>query len=98
MKKTHDCAVATGSKYTVNGQEKNRYENVGGILSDEDTGRITVMLKATFNPAGIPRKEGSDYIFINCYPVKPKDNNSQAFKPLDGDNSDSFGLDSGIPF
>jgi len=68
FKKTKDLAVATG-KYMKDGQEKNRYANVGYILEDE-TGAKMICLNRHFNPAGVPFKEGSESIILSQFEVK----------------------------
>lgn len=70
-RKTKDLAVTVG-KYTKDGQEKNRYANVGYILED-DTGAKMIMLNRHFNPAGVPHKDGSDSIIVNQFDVREKD-------------------------
>ena len=67
MKKLYDLCVVT-SKYTQNGQDKNRYENIGSIWENNDRKFIT--LKAHFNPAAISRKEGSDSILVSLFAAK----------------------------
>ena len=86
-KKIFDLAVVTG-KYTVNGQEKNRYENVGTEYERED-GKHFIMFKAHFNPAAIQRKDGSDRIVISCFEPKQKDNNS-SYQHQDFNEQDNF--------
>lgn len=72
--KLYDLAVAV-SKYTAqDGSEKSRWENVGSVWQDTDNQGNKysfVMLKATFNPAAIKRKDGSDSIRLSLF--KPKD-------------------------
>jgi hypothetical protein len=68
FKKTKDLAVATG-KYMKDGQEKNRYANVGYILEDE-SGAKMICLNRHFNPAGVPFKEGSESIILSQFEVK----------------------------
>lgn len=72
MKKLYDLCVIT-SRYTQNGQEKKRYENIGSVI--EKDGRPFMTLKAHFNPAAIARQEGSENIFVSMF--TPKDNNSR---------------------
>lgn len=50
-KKIYDVTVVTG-KYQKDGEEKNRYENIGAVVQG-DNGPF-LLLKRTFNPAGIP--------------------------------------------
>lgn len=74
MTKKYNLAVPVG-KYTVNGQEKTRWEIIGSVMSG-DKGPY-IMLKATFNPAAVQRKEGSDCIVISLF--TPKDNSQQNY-------------------
>lgn len=70
FRKTKDLAVVTGS-YMKDGVIKNRYQNVGYILEDEKGAKM-IMLNRSFNPAGVPSKDGSDTIIINQFEVKDK--------------------------
>lgn len=70
--KIKDLAVKTGSYTDRNGETKGRYENVGSILQLDDGGKI-LLLKRSFNPAGVPFKEGSDQIIISMFDPKPRD-------------------------
>ncbi len=56
-------AVVVGS-YQKDGQTKNRYQNVGQVLRN-DNGEEMMMLNRSFNPAGVPYKDGSDSIIIS---------------------------------
>lgn len=85
-RKVYDAAVKTGS-YMKDGQEKNRYENVGTVW-EGDNGLYLVM-KRTFNPAGVPFKDGSDSIFVSLFEPRNDDQ-----KPRQG-NSDDRG---DVPF
>lgn len=66
-KKIYDIAVATGKYTNKNGEEKNRYENIGAVIQG-DSGPFMV-LKRTFNPAGI----ASDKDTILCSLFKADD-------------------------
>ncbi|WP_159711577.1 hypothetical protein [Geminicoccus flavidas] len=70
MTKKYDLAVKTGT-YQKDGETKNRYENIGAVFQGDD-GPFIVM-KRSFNPAGVPFKEGSDSIMVSCF--APKDSN-----------------------
>lgn len=74
-KKLYDLAVKTG-EYTVQGQTKGRYENVGAVMQSDDGGKF-IMLKRVFNPAGVPDLSGrnSDSVLLSMFP--PKDTDSQ---------------------
>ena len=73
MKKLYDLAVATSKYKDRNGNEKSHWENVGFII-ENDKGNKFMMLKATFNPAGIERKPGSDSVSIAMFTPKDKNN------------------------
>lgn len=68
--KTHDLAVKVGT-YTQNGQEKGRWENVGQVMNGEN-GEV-LLLKRTFNPAGVPVAEGKDSIIVSKFPVRDRE-------------------------
>ncbi len=67
-KKVKDLAVKTGS-YMKDGQEKGRYENVGSLMKMDD-GSFFVLLKRTFNPAGVPVQDGKDQIIVSVFDLK----------------------------
>lgn len=97
--KKYDVAVKTGT-YMKDGQEKSRFENVGAVWAG-DNGHYLVM-KRTFNPAGVPFKEGSDSIFLSLF--EPRDEQQQGQAQQRGQQSrpqqqsrDSF-QDSDVPF
>lgn len=71
MKKTYDLAVKTGSYKDKNGEQKNRYENIGTVV-EGDNGPYIIM-KRTFNPAGVPNPENRDTIVVSMF--APKDGN-----------------------
>src|SRR3546814_20315666 len=73
--KKYDLAVKTGS-YEKNGETKNRYENIGAVWQGENGPYIT--LKASFNHAGVPRRDGGDRILVACFDTSDQDGNRQA--------------------
>jgi hypothetical protein len=66
--KLYDLVVKTG-EYTSNGETKGRYENVGSMMQG-DNGQFLI-LKRTFNPAGVSNPDNKDSIIISCF--EPKD-------------------------
>lgn len=66
MKKAYDLAVKTG-EYVKDGETKGRYENVGAVMQG-DNGPFIIM-KRTFNPAGVPNPEDRDTCVISCFAV-----------------------------
>lgn len=93
--KRFDVAVKTGT-YIKNGEEKSRYENVGAVF-EGDNGMYMVM-KRTFNPAGVPFKDGSDSIFLSLFEPRqddqPRQQQGQRRQAPAGDLDDG----SDIPF
>lgn len=71
--KLKDLAVKVGS-YTdrASGQEKGRYENVGALMQSDD-GNMFVMLKRTFNPAGVPGNADRDSLLISAFDPQQRD-------------------------
>lgn len=70
MRKVKDLAVVTGT-YTKNGVQKNRYKTIGVIL-ENDKGQF-MFLDRSFNPAGVPFKEGTDSVLISIFDPKQDD-------------------------
>lgn len=81
--KLYNICATTGKFNDRNGNTKNRYIRVGSVLKGEYGPYI--MLDAHFNPAGIPRKDGSTSIILYL------------FKPLDNDNDNSPAQDYNNP-
>lgn len=71
-KKLYDVSVKTGSYTNNQGETKNRYENIG-VMMEGDNGPY-LMLKRTFNPAGVPGNAERDNIIVSLF--KPQDGNT----------------------
>lgn len=72
--KLKDLAVKVGSYTDNQGQEKGRYENIGALMQSDD-GNMFVMLKRTFNPAGVPGNADRDNILVSAF--DPQQRNGQ---------------------
>ena len=73
-KKTHTISVKTGSYTTRDGQTKNRYENIGRVMTDLETGGKMYFLNRTFNPAGCPkRNDDDDAVLLSIFEDRPKE-------------------------
>ena len=72
-----ELSVAVGSyEDRSSGQTKNRYKPIGVLMESTDRdGRTNqfIMLDRSFNPAGVPFKQGSDKILISLFDPKPRD-------------------------
>lgn len=73
---THNITVAVGT-YTKDGVEKTNWETVGARWEKDDKG-VFFTMKKTFNPAGVPTKEGSKDIFLYMMEVKDKDKKQES--------------------
>ncbi len=67
--KIHDLAVRVSEYTDGQGQTKGRYENVGSMMKGEDGG-VFLILKRTFNPAGVPNPEGRDSVMVGCFELR----------------------------
>jgi len=68
--KIYDAVVTTGKYKNAQGEEKSNYENVGTVLQGENGPFL--LLKRTFNPAGVPNPENKDSVLISLFEPKPK--------------------------
>jgi hypothetical protein len=90
-RKTHDLAVKVG-EYEKNGETKGRYENVGQILSDGDNKLL--LLKRTFNPAGVPNPDDKDSVILSVFAVREQEER----KPTPRPEADGAPYSDDIPF
>ena len=72
--KTHDLAVKVGSYTNQQGEQKNRYQNVGALMQG-DNGPF-IMLAKWFNPAGVQDGHGGESILISVF--EPRQEGQQA--------------------
>ena len=70
MKKVYDIAVKVGT-YEKEGEPKGRYENVG-VVMEGDNGKF-ILLKRTFNPAGVPNEDNRDKVILSLFEPKEKE-------------------------
>jgi len=95
-KKVYDLAIKTGTYTDRNGNEKGRWENVGIVLQLDDGGKM-LLLKRTFNLAGVPdlRGEGGDMVPVSMFPPKEQDQQQSAPAPK---QQGGFQQDQDVPF
>ena len=75
MAKIGSLSVKTGT-YMKDGVEKGRYENIGTMMQSDDGG-FYVILKKTFNPAGVNQGDGKDSIIASVYQDNNQGQNNQ---------------------
>lgn len=93
-KRWRDLAVRTGSYQNAQGEQKNRYENVGVVLRSGND--LMILLKPTFNPAGVPRKEGEETIVLSLFEIKDNSEPRPAATATGPTRSDA--ADDDVPF
>ena len=76
--KSHDLVVKTG-EYQKDGETKSRYENIGSMMMG-DNGPF-IILKRTFNPAGVPNPECKDSVIVSCFEPQQQQGQQQAAAP-----------------
>lgn len=96
--KIRDIVVSTGT-YQKDGQTKNRYQNVGVMMKNDDGGEF-IILHRWFNPAGIPNPDNKDSVLLSCFKPnggQPSGNPGQSApaQPAEGGGED---WDDDIPF
>ena len=69
MPKLKDLSVKVGT-YEKNGETKNRYENIGSLMEAADGGQF-ILLKRTFNLAGVEVQPGKDSVMVSLFDPKP---------------------------
>lgn len=79
MPKAFDLAVKTG-EYQKDGQTKGRYENIGIVVQNED-GSQYILLKRTFNPAGVHNPENRDTVLVSMFAPRESGPQSEATPP-----------------
>ena len=75
-RKIADLAIPAGSYTDRNGNDKTRWENVGGMF-ETDNGRRFITIKRTFSPAGVAiddKGSNKESIVINMF-----DSNSRGY-------------------
>lgn len=78
--KLYDLAVKTGEYQNQQGETKGRYENVGSVMQG-DNGQF-VILKRTFNPAGVPNPDDKDSVLISCFELQGNSQQPQQHQPM----------------
>ena len=70
MSKKYDMVVKSG-EYESGGVKKSRWKTIGSVM-DDGKGGMYAFLDASFNPAGIERKAGSESIMVSFFEPKSK--------------------------
>ncbi len=102
-----DLAVKVGSYTDRNGEQKNRYVNVGKIFQKDDGSKF-IAINRTFNPAGVPNPDHKEMLVLSTFEIRDRDDAGQrtqspapapAPKPASNGGASGFDdMDSDIPF
>jgi len=96
--KLYDLATKTGEYRDSTGATKGRWQNVGAVMKGDDGGQF-IMLAAWFNPAGVPRKDGSESVLLSCFeprqqgdtpPPRPAAQTPRQNQPTSSDDDSPF--------
>ncbi|RCL02191.1 MAG: hypothetical protein JSC189_000740 [Candidatus Tokpelaia sp. JSC189] len=113
-KKIRDIVARTGEYQDGHGKSKGRYVNAGSLLYNHDDKSYFILLKRTFNPAGLPAsdKGESDAVVLSCFDPERSGGKGSGSYPRQlsekgGDQSNQYGkqssgyshdLDDPVPF
>lgn len=70
--KIKDIVVKTGSYVDAKGETRGNFEPVGELMQGDD-GNQFILLKRTFNPAGVNVEAGKQKVLLSLYDPKPRD-------------------------
>jgi len=90
----YDLAVKTGEYTDREGNTKGRYENIGKVFQGNDG--FFLVLKRTFNPAGVPNPEDRDSILVSMF--APREQGSQPTQQQAPSAPQGGGFNDDIPF
>ena len=76
----YDLSVKTGEYTDRDGNTKGRYENIGKVFQGDNG--FFLVLKRTFNPAGVPNPEDRDSVLVSMF--EPREHGPQAQAPQQG--------------
>jgi len=77
--KIKNLAVKTGSYVDNTGNEKGKYEDVGALMQSDD-GSLFIVLKKTFNPAGVNTASGKDSVLISAFDLREENAPQQGYQ------------------
>lgn len=67
-RKIRDIVVKVGEYTDHNtGETKGRFENVGALMRNDEDDSYFIMLRRTFNPAGVPNQDERGSVLLSCY-------------------------------
>lgn len=95
-RKTHDLLVKTGSYTNGQGEQKNRYDNIGSMM-EGDNGPF-IILKRTFNPAGVINPENKDSLIVSCFEPNNNQQGGGQQQRAPQQQAPTGGFDDSIPF
>ena len=89
--KKYDVVARVGSYIDQQGQERGRFENVGAVIQNNNGG-FNLLIKKTFNPAGLAEAD-KESVILSLFEPQQKGQQPQAQQP-----APSHEYDPNIPF
>ena len=66
-RKVYNLAVKTGEYTGRDGKKKNKWQNVGVVMTGQNDSGYYMMLDRTFNPAGVPNPDNRSTILVSMF-------------------------------
>jgi hypothetical protein len=79
-KKIYDLAVVIEQYTDGQGNQKNRYKNIGAVIQKDD-GSEFITIDRTFSPAGCPNPNNKSTVIVSKFEPKQKDSQSSGNAP-----------------
>ena len=96
MAKVKDLKVVTGTYTDRNGQEKKSWKTIGALMENQNGQYL--MIDRTFNPAGVPVKDGQSSIMVSMFDHKEDEAGKKQVNEQPEKVSASVSLDDQIPW
>lgn len=96
VKRIKDLAVKVGT-YTVNGEQKNRYKNVGSLMKSDD-GSVFIFLDRSFNPAGVPVDPEKSDIIVSVFDIRDENKPQAQTAARQAPQQSNATMDDNVPF
>lgn len=93
-RRLYDLAVKTGSYQDNQGNNKNRYQNIGTLM-EGDNGKF-ILLDPLINLAAVPREQGKDRIMVSMF--DPREQNAPSSANTHSQNRANSAPADDIPF
>ena len=84
--KKYDLAVKVDTYTDRNGEQKNRYQNVGAVIEGERGPYL--LLDRYFNPAGVPNPDNRPNVIVSMFEPRDRDGGPAKTDPAPAGGND----------